>query len=262
MSRDNDGDVMQYSIEHIHTCCCGGMRYVRVNVPVGHPLFGKAIPCICQRNAAERERADRMRKRCGMNDTELLQWRFESFLPQKCNVLKGDDRTTVINTMKQYKALCEQFADNPKGWLVLQGGAGVGKTHLAYAIAARALDRGKSVFGHNVPEILEMLRRGYKEDTYDTWIEELKRIDLLVLDDLGAQNSTDWANEKLYQIIDRRYALRLPLVVTTNWNIDSNDCPIDPRILSRLRDGSKVQGGMVRIIRFPVGDYRPKRVIS
>lgn len=259
MNGDIDQVALDYSIEHIKICCCGGMRFIRVNVPMGHPMFGKAIPCICQRSAMERERADRMRRRCGMSDAELRQWQFELFVPQKCYVPDGQDRAAVISTMKQYKTICEQFAADPSGWLVLQGSAGVGKTHLAYAIAARALERGKAVFAHNVPEILDMLRNGYREDTYDTWIEELKLIDLLVLDDLGAQQKTEWADEKLYQVIDRRYALQRPLVVTTNWNLDRDDCPIDSRILSRLRDGSKVRGGMVQIIRFPVGDYRPQR---
>jgi len=63
----------------------------------------------------------------------------------------------------------------------------------------------------------------------------------------------------MYEIIDRRYALQRPLVVTTNYNLASADFPIGGRILSRLRDRSKTKGGLVQVVKFPVKDYRPTR---
>ncbi|MHB1357010.1 MAG: ATP-binding protein [Anaerolineae bacterium] len=259
MSEDSTQLVNDYSNEHIRTCCCAGKRFVRINVPVGHVLFGKAIPCVCQRDRAERERADRMRRRCGMSKAELERWRFETFHPEQCTPANGIEGQMAIKAMRHYKEMCETYALNPKGWIALQGGTGVGKTHLAYAIAAKALSTGKGVYAHSVPEMLNMLRGGFADDTYGTWIRELKEIELLVLDDLGAQRNTEWAQEQLYEIVDKRYAVQKPLVVTTNYNLESEDCPIEKRILSRLRDGSKVKGGLVQVVRFPVQDYRPTR---
>lgn len=259
MNEQHQDLAMAYSVEHIRTCCCRGMRYVRVDVPLDHALFGKAIPCVCQRDRMERDRADRMRRRCGMSDAELQRWRFESFYPERCVPAEGVAPQVVVKAMQAGKATCEAYGRNPKGWLVLQGGTGVGKTHLAYAIAAQALNRGEGVYAHSVAEMLEMLRAGYANDMHDAWIRELKELDLLVLDDLGAQRNTEWAQEQLYEIIDRRYAMQRALVVTTNYNLESSDCPIDGRILSRLRDGSRAKGGLVQVVRFPVKDYRPTR---
>jgi DNA replication protein DnaC len=141
----------------------------------------------------------------------------------------------------------------------MQGPNGVGKTHLAYAIAARAMELRHAVFAHTVPETLNLLSSGFDDKTYESWLDGLKSVELLVLDDLGAQRETNWTNEQLFMIIDRRYVLGRPTVFTTNEDIESPNCQIPQRILSRLSDGTRAKGGMVRIVRFPVGDFRPTR---
>jgi DNA replication protein DnaC len=77
-----------------------------------------------------------------------------------------------------------------------------------------------------------------------------------VLDDLGAQNDTPWAAEKLYQILDHRYRRRLPLLVTTNVNLYAPQGRIEPRVLSRILDGANLADGFSRVVLLKVGDYR------
>ena len=137
------------------------------------------------------------------------------------------------------KALAEakKFARDPRGWLVLVGGVGRGKTHLAAAIANEVLAGGSPCLFTVVPELLDHLRSTFAPGSdirYDELFEQVKIVPLLVLDDLGTENATPWAEEKLYQIINYRYNNRLPTVITTNRSLGS----IDPRIASRMQDHS------------------------
>ncbi len=131
--------------------------------------------------------------------------------------------------------LSRQYAENPDGWLVLFGGYGCGKTHLAAAIANRAIERGQPVLFVVVPDLLDYLRATFGPSspaTYDERFDQVRNAPLLILDDLGTQSSTAWAQEKLFQILNYRYSARLPTVVTSNRRLEE----IDLRIRSRMVD--------------------------
>ena len=141
-------------------------------------------------------------------------------------------------SLKMAYTLAKNYGDKPEGWLVLMGENGVGKTHLAASIAHTTQSNGHKVLFLVVPDLLDHLRYTFRPDsdvTYDELFEEIKRVDMLVLDDLGAHGTTSWAKEKLYQIINYRYVARLPLVVTTNLSLDELERS-EPRIASRLAD--------------------------
>jgi DNA replication protein DnaC len=129
----------------------------------------------------------------------------------------------------------KRWAEHPTGWLVLLGESGRGKTHLAAAIANERLDAGDTVCFANVPDLLDELRGTYAPDAaerYDELLARLRDVPVLILDDLGAQQTTPWAQEKLYQILNDRYEGRMPTVVTTNTEMSK----LDARIASRLGD--------------------------
>jgi DNA replication protein DnaC len=129
-----------------------------------------------------------------------------------------------------------EFAKEPEGWLVFQGVNGCGKTHLAAAIVNYRYQQGKPALFIVVPDFLDHLRSTFSPDSkvsYDQFFESVKNTPLLVLDDLGAQTTTPWAQEKLYQVINHRYNARLATVITTNCSADE----IDSRIMIRFIDG-------------------------
>jgi len=151
------------------------------------------------------------------------------------------------------------FADQPEGWLVLQGANGCGKTHLAAAIANRTLGRGKSVFFAVVPDLLDHLRASFapgKEVGYDELFDQVRNADLLVLDDLGAQATSPWAQEKLYQIVNYRTVAGLPSVVTTDRTLPELQAA-HPRVVARIADP---HGGAIVFIGAP--HYRLGRAVE
>ena len=238
-----------YSEQHIQTCSCRGIGFVRINAPLGHVLFGKAVPCVCKRDGRMRERAQAMRRESGISDIEMATWTFESFRPGLCQP------NNTIDAMKTIKSQCERYAKQPEGWLVLSGPIGCGKTHLAYAIAAESLRADRPVYAHSVPGMLGILRSGYESGGHDVMIARLQDVDLLVLDDLGAQRGTDWERETLYILVNHRYSKRLPMVVTMNHPRSD----LDERIASRLAEGSESVRGWTTWLKIPCGDYRPRK---
>ncbi len=147
-----------------------------------------------------------------------------------------------------------QYSEALNGWLLLSGGYGSGKTHLAAAIANFAVSLGVPTLFLTVPDLLDTLRFAYddREATFEKRFEDIRRAPLLVLDDFGTQNATPWAQEKLFQIFNFRYINRLPLVVTTNIPLDT----IEERIRSRLEDPELVTKAHILApdFRRPAGD--------
>ena len=207
---------------------CRDAGFLRADVPVGHPDFGKIVPCTCRAEEVKRQRSDRLRGLSNLGPLGRLT--FE--------LLSPDGRRPEPSNRRRFGVALEQarrFAAQPEGWLVLLGPPGCGKTHLAAAIANQRLGDGEAVIFSVVPDLLDHLRLTFSpqsEVTYDELFETVKTTELLILDDLGTQSSTPWAQEKLFQLLNHRYHAQLPTVVTTNHRLDE----LDERLRSRLTD--------------------------
>jgi DNA replication protein DnaC len=151
----------------------------------------------------------------------------------------------------------KHFAQTPEGWLVLTGDYGTGKTHLAAAIANYREQAGDAALFIVVPDLLDHLRATYNPHSpisYDRRIEEIRTAPFLVLDDLGTESATPWAKEKLFQILNYRYAARLPTVFTTTQEIDD----VEPRLRSRMQDIRRCTIVTIFAPSFRGGDVRPQ----
>ena len=141
-------------------------------------------------------------------------------------------------SLQSAKAYVQRWANNPNGWLSLHGPYGVGKTHLAVAVAAEREERGDTVFFATVADLLDYLRATFAPDspiTHDDLLDHIRTADVLVLDDMGAERSTPFAEDKLFQIVGYRYEERLPTIITTSDKIE-DITKARPRIASRLQD--------------------------
>lgn len=219
------------------------MGYLRAEVPVGHPEFGKLQVCVCRRADLTHEIRERLFALSHLE--ELKDLTFESFEPRGRKGL-GEMQSASLETAYNH---AHHYAQNLNGWLLLQGGYGCGKTHLAAAIANFAVGLGVPTLFLTVPDLLDSLRFAYgaEDTTFEERFDQIRNARLLVLDDFGTQNATGWAQEKLFQIINYRYINKLSTVITTNLSLDE----IEPRIRSRLSDPD-----LVSAVRISAPDFR------
>ena len=222
---------------------CGGIGFVRKDVPVGHPDFGRVDVCDCRRKEVIQSAYARIYRLSNLEAFKGMT--FDNFSAEGL-VGMSDEQ---LHSLGMARNAAQYFAQHLDGWLLLLGSYGVGKTHLAAAIANFAVDIGVPTFFLTIPDLLDWLRFafGSTDSNFETRFEEIRNINLLVMDDLGTQNTTPWAEEKLYQIFNYRYVNHLPTVITTNQALDE----IEGRIQSRLRDPE-----LVRVIRIEAPDHR------
>ena len=225
---------------------CGGVGYLRTDVPVGHEKFGRLEPCVCRAGEITenaRQRLYGLSNLAGLN--HLTFENFRRFGNPKAESIPPQETASLQEAFDA----SEQFAKNLKGWLLLEGLYGSGKTHLAAAIANDTVYRGIPTLFITAPDLLDYLRFSFSdpESNLETRFEEIRNAALLIMDDFGTQNGTPWAQEKLFQIINYRYINRLPTVITTNLILDE----IESRIRSRLQDEE-----FVKHIHISAPDYR------
>ena len=219
------------------------MGYLRRDADPGSPDFGKLDICVCRQAQVAQTVRERLFSLSHLDELQGLT--FESFNPRG---RKGVGESQA-NSLEWAFNRARQYAGSLNGWLLLQGGYGCGKTHLAAAIANSVVGMGVPTLFLTVPDLLDTLRFSYdsEDTTFEQRFDEIRNAPLLVLDDFGTQNATAWAQEKLFQVVNFRYINKLPLVVTTNLDLDE----IEARIRSRLADPE-----LVSAVRIAAPDFR------
>lgn len=144
----------------------------------------------------------------------------------------------VVNAVRRYVAELDANLDTGRG-LWFMGDVGTGKTTLAMLVSKTALERRRTVAIYSVPRLLSELRKTFGEDSevsYLNLIDSLTSVDLLHLDDVGAEKSSEWVLEQLYAIVNARYEEQKAVVITTNLQPDALSEQITERTTSRLME--------------------------
>lgn len=179
----------------------------------------------------------------------LRRMTFENFDPKGAMTSTSNQRESLSMALD----LAVNFAEHPELWLYLDGPPGVGKTHLAIAAAGLQYKQGADVQFWLVSDMLDYLRHAYSrsnDSTFYTIFHETRNTDLLILDDFAAPTMTDWALERLYQLISYRHDRLLPTIITSQYILwkgadNSHWAQLEGRqhwesIRSRLNDTSVV----------------------
>nr|MBA3264281.1 ATP-binding protein [Thermoleophilaceae bacterium] len=178
---------------------------------------GDARPCRC--------REQRVRKAAGGGIGTGIGRRFLEVSFDREPIVSLDP--IVLRQVRAFIRSVEEKLDTGRG-LWFDGQVGTGKTSLAILVAKAAKEAGRSYAVYPVPRLLAEIKRTFDRDASDTYLGFFRRlctVDVLVLDDLGAEKQTEWVLEQLYSIINERWQDRRSIVVTTNIPDPDPDAP-------------------------------------
>lgn len=143
----------------------------------------------------------------------------------------------IVAATRRFADTIEERLDAGHG-LWFMGPPGTGKTTLAMLVSKAASDSGRSVAIYSLPRLLNEIRDTHRaERSHIDLLDRLTAVDLLHIDDVGAERSTDWVLEELYSIVNARYEDQRSIVITTNILDRDELCEqISPRTVSRLTE--------------------------
>lgn len=219
---------------------CGGVGYVRYEVPVGHPRFGKLERCSRAQIPVIKQslQAGEIDPRVGLTPDELrnLSWDLV-----KRGVNQADRACEV--TRRAYMS--------GHGTVFIYGGYGQGKSLVLKIAVATALNEGKRAAYANLAGVLDDIRTAY--DERENKMTELVRrmewwasLDVLAIDELDKVGQTEWARERIFQLMDARYqrAVRQEALTVIAANYQSTD-ELSGYLKSRIEDNRFMANGYV-----------------
>jgi DNA replication protein DnaC len=187
----------------------------------------EAVPCRCREARVRRARS------AGVSSVIPRRYRGVSF--ERAPVPDLDPQ--VVRQVRRFVDQIESRLATGRG-LWFTGDIGTGKTTLAMLVSKAAIDAGHSVAIYSVPRLLAEIRDCYDADpgerSYMEFFQRLVSVDLLHLEDLGAEKQTDWVLEQLYSLINERYEQERSIIVTTNLAESQLEEQIGHRIVSRI----------------------------
>jgi DNA replication protein DnaC len=187
-----------------------------------------AVPCRCRPQRVERARAR------SLSAVIPKKYRGASF--DRAPVT--DMPAPQVQVVRRFVRQIDENLDTGRG-LWFYGSVGTGKTTLAMLVSRAALDAGRSVAIYSLPRLLAEIRATFESDSEGSYVDLLDRlaaVDLLHVDDVGAERTSDWVLEQLYAIVNARYEDERSVTITTNLERDELVEQIKERTVSRLEE--------------------------
>ena len=194
-------------------------------------IDGNYLPTMCECRKAEAEQEERKTRAEHM---EIVRAKYIPIAEYRNHRFGKDDGQTP-----RTKLICERYVEKftdmkTKGMgLLFFGSVGTGKTFYEYCIANELIDRGYSVSATSLISIIDEVSKSKK--TIDELIEQHIAKDLIILDDLGTQRETGFADEKVHKFIDAVYASKTPLIASTNLDVEAMRAEADGKLTNNSR---------------------------
>lgn len=205
-----------------------------------------------QRQAERRDRAGHTQaaKLEKLREGAMIPRRFQQRTLDNFDTEGHDGKAFNLAACRRY---VERFEDRlaQGGGMVLTGSVGTGKSHLAYGIGNALLDRGYRVMGIDVYELIDLIKERAFSQKGGSEREAIKAfvapLDVLILDEIGAQLGTEWERLMLFKIINERYKQMLPTVLISNCDAQELQNYLGERVVDRMNEG----GGMTLVLDWP-----------
>lgn len=218
---------------------CGGDGYYRLDVPFGHLQFGKAIRCDCK----AQEDAQRLQLLSGLHESERS--------------IRLDDIDTSRPGTARMVTACKDFLAYPFQIVTIHGGPGNAKTMALQAVINHNLEAGRRAVYVTSFDLISYIRAAFNqekkvidEDSYSR-LRRFEEIEILAIDELDKVRMTEWVEEQITDLIDRRYRLALDGQAGTLVAMNGDPGQLPLWIYSRLSDGRN------QIINNTDNDLRP-----
>lgn len=199
----------------------------------GYTEYGR---CDCLLNLLKKYSIEKLNEQANLPDCDFNHFSLEYYRGKKD--ADGDD---CFEIMKSIYEFCKNYAESfslKSESLLMYGKTGVGKTHLSLSIAKAVAERGFNAAYGSIVNLLTIIEREHfgkvsEEENMDT-VNLLINADLLVLDDLGAEFSSQFYESVTYNIINSRINLGLPTIISTNLTAAELQKKYNERIISRI----------------------------
>lgn len=160
-----------------------------------------------------------------------------------------DEQANALAACREYAELFEQHYRAGRS-LMLLGGVGTGKTHLAAAIAADVVRQGATVRYITASELIRAIKASFNRDSTRTEQQiynDMMGFDLLIIDEIGVQHGTDFERNALFEVVNGRYGHVLPTVIISNLGPTELPACLGDRVIDRFRENE----GFAVVFRWP-----------
>lgn len=212
-ARENPGDFRRDGL--LYCGKCGMSKECRVDFGDGQMVVGSI--CLCEKKAIEREKEKQAQRERMLNALNLRVQGIQDRAMHRYTFAAAEESRNISRCRAYAERWPEMLANN--AGLLFWGGVGVGKTYAAACIANAVIDRGAPVLMTSFPKILNS---GWDKAEI---ADQMKRFQLLVIDDLGVERESDYALEIVQLVVDERYKSGMPAIVTTNLTLKELENP-------------------------------------
>lgn len=214
----------------------------------------RIVRCICKCQKEQLDLEEKLKKEnekrmkiLKLQETSLLGERYKNIRFENTNCEHSEDFKKIFIRCQKYCEASEEVIENGFG-IYLYGGSGTGKTHLTSCMANRLMEQHKQVLFTNFFEISKVIRDTFNgKGSESQQIKRFADIDFLFIDDLGTErvknNGEDtWLQEKIFEVINKRYNNKKPTIFTSNYSIQEliNDRGIMQKTVDRIVEMSNL----------------------
>lgn len=206
-----------------HCGICGGLGYIRFDLPVGAPQFGRVYLCQCRAREAHERAARQLEAQSGLEaQDEALSW----------------NRLIAMPGLVVAIAAVQRYLLRGWGWVYLWGDPGPGKTLMLKTAVAEFVRSERSAALITWADLLAHLRAGYTDDTYDERLQLWRTVRLLAIDEMGRAKESEWVREVESRLLNYRYEQGVIYKRSlTLFASNLAETAYDEWLSSRLRDG-------------------------